>query len=74
MKYRLKDRALQKRLDAISGGDFSQRLQDPAKSEKGFAFFQNFLKDTGILKELEEKGIQDGDTVKMYGLQFDYYK
>ena len=37
MKYRLKDRALQKRLDAISGGDFSQRLQDPAKSEKGFA-------------------------------------
>ena len=43
-------------------------------SEKGFQFFQNFLKDTGILKELEEKGIQDGDTVKMYGLQFDYYK
>lgn len=37
MKYRLKDRALQKQLDAISGGDFSQRLQDPAKSEKGFA-------------------------------------
>ncbi len=43
-------------------------------SEKGFQFFQNFLKDTGILKELEEKGIQDGDTVRMYGLQFDYYK
>ena len=43
-------------------------------SEKGFQFFQNFLKDTGILKELEEKRIQDGDTVKMYGLQFDYYK
>lgn len=43
-------------------------------SEKGFRFFQNFLKDTGILQELEELGIQDGDTVKMYGLQFDYYK
>lgn len=43
-------------------------------SEKGFAFFQKFLKDTGILKELEEAGIQEGDTVKMYGLQFDYYK
>ena len=26
-------------------------------SEKGFAFFQNFLKNTGILKELEEAGI-----------------
>lgn len=37
MKYRLKDRELQENLDAISGGDFSKRLQDPAKSEKGFA-------------------------------------
>ena len=37
MKYRLKDRELQEKLDAISGGDFSKRLQDPAKSEKGFA-------------------------------------
>ena len=44
------------------------------ESEKGFRFFQNFLKDTGILDELEEKGIKDGDTVKIYGLQFDYYK
>ena len=44
------------------------------ESEKGFRFFQNFLKDTGILKELEQLGITDGDTVKMYGLQFDYYK
>ena len=43
-------------------------------SEKGFAFFQRFLKETGILDELESKGIQEGDTVKMYGLQFDYYK
>lgn len=43
-------------------------------SEKGFAFFQKFLKETGILKELETAGIQEGDTVRMYGLQFDYYK
>ena len=43
-------------------------------SEKGFAFFQQFLKDTGILDELEAAGIQEGDTVRMYGLAFDYYK
>lgn len=43
-------------------------------SEKGFEFFQKFLKDNGILEQLEELGIQDGDTVRMYGLQFDYYK
>lgn len=44
------------------------------ESEKGFTFFQNFLKQTGILDELETLGIQEGDTVRMYGLAFDYYK
>ncbi|MCI8661669.1 MAG: GTPase ObgE [Hungatella sp.] len=44
------------------------------ESEKGFVFFQNFLKDSGILEELEKAGIEEGDTVRMYGLVFDYYK
>ena len=44
------------------------------ESEKGFLFFQNFLKEQGILDELVEKGIEDGDTVRMYGHEFDYYK
>ncbi len=44
------------------------------ESEKGFLFFQRFLKDQGILEELEGLGIQEGDTVRMYGLSFDYYK
>ena len=44
------------------------------ESEKGFTFFQNFLKDSGILEQLEELGIEEGDTVRMYGLSFDYYK
>lgn len=44
------------------------------ESEKGFLFFQNFLKEQGILAELEEMGIEDGDTVRMYGHEFDYYK
>ncbi|MBQ3513788.1 MAG: GTPase ObgE [Lachnospiraceae bacterium] len=43
-------------------------------SEKGFDFFQKFLKDTGILTQLEELGIQDGDIVKLYALEFEYYK
>ena len=43
-------------------------------SEKGFEFFQKFLKTNGILDELEALGIKDGDTVRMYGLEFDYYK
>ena len=44
------------------------------ESEKGFKFFQHFLKDNGILDELEALGIQEGDTVRMYGLAFNYYK
>lgn len=43
-------------------------------SEKGFLFFQKFLKQQGIIKELEKLGIEEGDTVRMYGLEFDYYK
>lgn len=44
------------------------------ESEKGFDFFQKFLRDNGILAQLEELGCVDGDTVRMYFLEFDYYK
>ncbi len=44
------------------------------ESEKGFKFFQDFLKDQGMLEQLEQLGISDGDTVRMYGHSFDYYK
>lgn len=44
------------------------------ESEKGFQFFQGFLKDNGVWDRLEELGIEDGDTVRMYGLYFNYYK
>ncbi len=44
------------------------------ESEKGFMFFQNFMKENGILEQLEELGIEDGDTVRIYGHAFEYYK
>lgn len=43
-------------------------------SEKGFEFFQKFMKMNGILNQLEELGIVDGDTVKIYGFEFEYFK
>ncbi|MCR5323299.1 MAG: GTPase ObgE [Lachnospiraceae bacterium] len=43
-------------------------------SEKGFEFFQNFLKENGILDELEALGIQEKDTVRLYGWEFEYFK
>lgn len=44
------------------------------ESEKGFEFFQKFMKENGVLTRLEELGIEEGDTVRLYNLEFDYYK
>lgn len=43
-------------------------------TEKGFEFFQKFLRENKIIEELENMGIEEGDTVALYGLEFDYYK
>ncbi len=43
-------------------------------SEKGMQFFQNFLRDNGIIDALEAAGIKDGDTVRIGDMSFDYYK
>lgn len=42
-------------------------------TEKGFAFFQKYLREKGIIQALEEKGINEGDTVKIYDLEFEFY-
>lgn len=42
--------------------------------EKGFAFFQKFMKEQGIIDRLEELGIEEGDTVYLGDLEFDYYR
>ncbi len=43
-------------------------------SEKGFDFFQKFMKEQGIIDELEKMGIRDKDTVRVDTLEFEYYK
>ncbi len=43
------------------------------EDEKGFLFFIDFMKKNGIFAKLEELGIEDGDTVKLYGHEFDFY-
>ena len=44
------------------------------ESEKGFSFFQRFMKENGVIDQLTEMGIQEGDTVRLYDLEFDYYR
>lgn len=41
--------------------------------EKGFAFFQRFLKEQGINDRLKEAGCEEGDYVRMYDFLFEYY-
>ena len=35
-------------------------------------YFQRVLRGSGIIDKLEEMGIQEGDTVDIYGFQFDF--
>ncbi len=44
------------------------------ETEKGFAFFQKFLQENGINTRLKELGVQEGDTVRMYGHGFEWYE
>lgn len=43
------------------------------ESEKGFNFFQKFLKDSGIIDKLKEMGIEEGDTVRIDYLEFEFF-
>lgn len=44
------------------------------ESERGFNFFQNYMKEQKIIDELKKIGLEEGDTVKVGGLEFDYYE
>ena len=35
-------------------------------------YFQKVLRSSGIIDKLEEMGIQEGDTVNLYGFEFDF--
>ncbi|HBR01600.1 MAG TPA: hypothetical protein DD738_03235, partial [Ruminiclostridium sp.] len=35
-------------------------------------YFQRVMKNMGVIEALEKKGVQEGDTVKMGEIEFDY--
>ena len=43
------------------------------ESEKGFNFFQNYVKEQGIIDRMKELGLKEGDTVRVAGMEFEYY-
>ena len=44
------------------------------EAEKGFLFFQKFMRDNGIIEDLLALGINEGDTVQIYGHMFEFYQ
>ncbi|MBQ0110036.1 MAG: Obg family GTPase CgtA, partial [Clostridiales bacterium] len=35
-------------------------------------YFQRVLREKGVIQALEDAGIEEGDTVSMYGVEFDF--
>ena len=54
---------LEKLMANVNFSDYESRM-----------FFDRALRENGVFAQLEARGIQDGDTVDLYGLQFEYQR
>ena len=52
---------LQRLISNVNFGDYESRM-----------WFDKMLREAGVFALLEERGIQDGDLVSMYNLEFEY--
>lgn len=59
----------------IVEGDFVDYLLSSVNLDDSdsIKYFQKVLRKRGIVDELKRMGVQDGDTVKMYDLEFEYF-
>ena len=58
----------------ISGAPVDKMLgYTHLESERGFDFFQKFMRDRGIIRRLEALEIEEGDTVEVGDISFEYY-
>lgn len=64
-----------KKLFIVEGGKlFRLANVTDSRNYSQTARFQNILDSMGVMKALEEAGIQDGDTIKIGHLEFTYFK
>ncbi|MBO5976039.1 MAG: Obg family GTPase CgtA, partial [Oscillospiraceae bacterium] len=58
----------------IVEGPWLEKLLDSTNLNDvdGRVYFDRVLREAGVFDRLEEMGIEDGDTVAMYYLQFEY--
>ena len=54
---------LQRLMGNINFSDYESRM-----------YFDRTLRESGLFQQLEERGIQDGDTVSMYDFEFEYQR
>lgn len=54
---------LQRLMGNVNFADYESRM-----------WFDKALRESGLFQQLEELGIQDGDTVSMYGFEFEYQR
>ena len=57
----------------VSGGKIDNFIRGVVLSDtRSFAYFQNRLQEMGIIDMLKEKGLKDGDIVKIKDVVFEY--
>ena len=57
----------------VSGGRIDNFTRGVVLSDSlSFAYFQNRLKEMGVIDMLKEKGLKNGDTVKIKDIVFEY--
>lgn len=60
--YKLEGNKLERLLYSVNFNDL-----------ESMRYFQSVLENTGIFDKLRQEGIQDGDTVSIYGFEFEFY-
>lgn len=57
-------------------GEFIRKIMAGINFSDGesIAYFEKVLRSNGVMDELEERGIQEGDTVAIYDFEFDYVR
>jgi len=62
------------RVFVVEGPAIERLLQSVNMEDNdSLKFFQRSLQKKGIIEELKKNGVQDGDSVKMYELEFEFY-
>ena len=57
-------------------GEFIRKIMAGINFSDGesIAYFERVLRSNGVMDELEERGIQEGDTVEIYDFGFEYVR